>query len=166
MHLWEKVQRNHGLEHATISLLLARVQEGAIAGRPLAGYSVPGGFVVVGDLPTEAVEEAAHQALARMQAGEANLAVSPFCGTNIVVAAGLTSVGAVAGYRLAGRGLPGMMRAFSNAALGIVAAQPLGRWVQARYTTSADVGMMAVESVSAHTVGPLTVHWVATSFEG
>ncbi len=166
MNLWEKTKRNHALEHATIGLLLARVQEGAVTGRPLAGYSVPGGFVVVGALPTAAVEEAAAQALARMQDGEAGLAISPFCGTNIVVGAALTSIGAVAGYRLAGRGAAGMMRAFSNAALGIVAAQPLGRWAQAHHTTSADVGMMAVESVSVHAIGPLTVHWVATSFAG
>ncbi|MEK9658642.1 MAG: DUF6391 domain-containing protein [Chloroflexota bacterium] len=166
MNLWEMVQRNHGLEHATISLLLARVQEGSVAGRPLAGYSVPGGFIVVGDLPSEAIEDAAAQGLARMQAGEGHLAVSPFCGTNIVVTAGLTSLGAVAGYRLAGQGLAGMMRAFTNAAMGIVAAQPLGRWVQSRYTTSPDVGAMRIEGVSRLELGPLTVHWVATSFEG
>jgi hypothetical protein len=99
-----------------------------------------------------------------MKAGEADLAISPFCGTNIVVGAALSTVGTLLGYRLAGGGTRGVNRAFSNAALAIVASRPLGRMVQRRYTTSADVGDMQIDGVSYHQLGKLTVHWVATSF--
>ena len=38
------VRKNHGLEHATVSLLLER---GTSA--PMGGYSVPGGFIIWGE---------------------------------------------------------------------------------------------------------------------
>lgn len=161
MNLWEKTRRNHGLEHATISLLLGRVADG----RPMAGYSVPGGFIVLASAATEQVEESAREGLRRMQAGESDLAVSPFCGTNIVVGAGLATLASVAGYRFAGRGFRGLSRAFSNTVWALVASRPLGRTVQQRYTTSADVDAMAIESVTRYQIGRLTVHWVATSFD-
>ena len=160
MNWWERTKRNHGLEHGTITLLLSR----ATAPQPLAGYSVPAGFLVLGSLSTADVRENAEEALRRMQAGESDLAVSPFCGTNIVVGAALATLATLGGYRLAGGGLAGVNRAFANAVLAIVASRPLGRLVQQRYTTSGDVGGMRIDDVSRHEVGNLTVHWVATSF--
>ena len=158
MNIWEKTKRNHGLEHGTISLIMSRLPHS----QPMAGYSIPMGFFVVGDVTTEQVETCSAEALSRMQAGEADLAVSPFCGTNIVVGAGLTTLATLAGYSAAGRGIRGVNRAFSNAALALVASQPLGRAVQKRYTTSADVGGMRISGVGRHQLGRLTVHWVGT----
>ncbi len=162
MNFWDRTKRNHGLEHGTISLLLAQVPHD----QPLAGYSIPGGFFVLGNVTTEQVTTSAESALARMKAGEADLAISPFCGTNIVVGAALTTVGTLAGYRLAGRGLRGLNRAFSNAVFAIVASRPLGRLVQKRYTTSGDVGGVSITAIRRHNLGRLTVHWISTSFAG
>ena len=159
MNIWDKTKRNHGLEHGTISLLLGRLTHH----QPMAGYSLPSGFLVVGDVTTDQVESCASEALSRMQAGEADLAVSPFCGTNIVVGAALTTLATLAGYSSAGRGIRGLNRAFSNAAMAIVASQPLGRMIQRRYTTSADVAGVRIEGVSRYQLGRLTVHWVGTS---
>lgn len=161
MNPWQKTKRNHGLEHATIALLLSP----SVSGRPVAGYSIPLGFLVLGDIPTAQVEESAHEALRRMQAGEGGLAVSPFCGTNIVVGAGLATVASLAGYRMAGGGSRGFSRAFSNTMFAIVASRPIGRVVQERCTTSADVSAMSIRSVKRHRLGPATVHWVATRFK-
>ena len=47
-------RRNHGLEHATIYIL-----SGHFPGKALAGHSNPGGFFILGDVPTESVREAA-----------------------------------------------------------------------------------------------------------
>lgn len=160
MNFWDKVRRNHGLEHATISLLLTK----HAYEKPMAGYSIPNGFLVIGSVKTEEVELAARDALARMQAGEADLAISPFCGTNIVVAAALTTIGSLAGYRFGGRGLRGFQRAFSNAALAITASRPIGRIVQRRYTTSGDVRSMSIHHISRRRVGNLMIHWVSTRF--
>jgi hypothetical protein len=160
MQFWQKIQRNHGLEHGTISLLMSR----GANNQAMAGYSIPGGFLVLGNVTMQQVSDAAAEALARMKAGESDLAISPFCGTNIVVGAALTTMGTLLGYRLAGGGSPGVSRAFSNAALAIVASRPVGRMVQRLYTTSSDVGDMQIEGVSYHQLGKLTAHWVATTF--
>ena len=160
MNFWEKTKRNHGLEHGTISLLLTRSPHD----RPMAGYSIPAGFFVVGDVTTEQVEACAREALARMQAGDADLAISPFCGTNIVVGAALTTLGTLAGYRFGGRGLRGINRAFSNAALAIVASRPIGRLVQRKYTTSADVATMSIQDIHPYHLGKLSIHWLPTAF--
>jgi hypothetical protein len=160
MHFWEKIQRNHGLEHGTISLLLSRIPHD----KPMAGYSIPGGFLVLGTVTNEQVATCVHEALDRMKGGEADLAISPFCGTNIIVGAALATLGTLAGYRLGGRGLSGVNRAFTNAAFAIVASRPIGRIVQQRYTTSADVASLEIQSVTTNKIGRLTVHWVATSF--
>ena len=162
MNLWDKTRRNHGLEHGTITLLMSKLPHYQM----MAGYSIPGGFLVLGNVTADEVRSNAEEALARMKGGEAELAVSPFCGTNIIVGAGLATLGTLAGYRFGGRGIRGVNRAFSNAAMAMVASRPLGRLVQAHYTTSADVGSMRIEKVARYRLGKLTVHWVATSFAG
>ncbi len=161
MRFWQKTKRNHGLEHGTITLLLPELRQD----RMVAGYSVPGGFLVLGNVPTERIDACAHEALSRMQAGEADLAISPFCGTNIVVGAALTTLGVAMALRFGGRGFRGLNRAFSNATLALVASRPLGRMVQQRYTTSADVTGMSITDISRRQIGKLTVHWVATTFD-
>ncbi len=118
----------------------------------------------MGNMEAGEVEDAAREALQRMQDGERGLAVSPFCGTNIVVAAGLSTVAALAGRRLAGGGLRGFSRAFSNSVVAIVASRPLGRLVQEQLTTSADVEGMRVEGVWGFRAGRVSAHWVSTSF--
>ena len=161
MHLWDKTKRNHGLEHGTITLLLGD----APSAKPMAGYSVPAGFLVLADVTTEQVRAAADEALERMKGGEEDLAVSPFCGTNLVVGAGLTTLATLAGYALGGRGLRGINRAFSNAVFALVAARPLGRMVQSRYTTSGDVERMRIKGITPMKLGKVNVHWVATAFD-
>jgi hypothetical protein len=160
MNFWEKTKRNHGLEHGTISLLLSRIPHD----QPMAGYSIPAGFFVVGDVTTEQVRETANEALTRMQAGEADLAISPFCGTNIVVGAALATAGSLIGYRFGGRGMRGVNRAFSNAALAIVASRPVGRMAQQRFTTSADNATMSIVSMTRYQLGKFTIHWISTAF--
>ena len=89
-----RIRRNHGLEHATIHILTNQVK-----GVRLAGRSSDSGFVVFGDVPTEALESAVHEALRRMRNGEHRLAIHPNCGTNLVTAGGLTTLVALAGLR-------------------------------------------------------------------
>ena len=162
MDFIQKTRRNHGLEHATISLLLPHMKHN----RMVAGYSVPTGFVVLGDAETEQVEQAAAEALRRMQAGEADLAISPFCGTNIVVAALMTTIAVAVALRSGTHGLGRFNRAFSNATMALVASRPIGRMVQQRYTTSADVAGLSIQRVTRHQIGRLTLHWTATAFAG
>jgi hypothetical protein len=79
-----RIRRNHGLEHATLTILAQRFPN-----TPMAGRSSTSGFWLLGEVPTDAVQEAVTQALARMKAGEHHLAVHAHCGTNYVVSGSL-----------------------------------------------------------------------------
>src|SRR5512147_1131166 len=80
-----RTRRNHGLEHATIHVLSGSRYR-------LSGRSDDSGFVLLGEVPTEAVEAAAREALRRMRNGEHNLAVHPNCGTNLLTTGFLASM--------------------------------------------------------------------------
>ena len=144
------VRRNHALEHATISILLGKAgQQTRVVGR-----ATLDGFYIYGDIPTDAIRQAASEGLARLKAGEWQLAISPLCGTNLAVAgmlAGLASLLAL-GNRGRFERLPNVLTA---AILAVVAAQPLGRLVQKHLTTSADLAGLEIVAVSP-VGGPLT----------
>jgi len=141
-----RTRQHHALEHATIHLLAASHPYVS-----LAGLSDPLGFTLFGDVATEDVWGAARQALLRLQAGEAALAIHPNCGTNLA-----TSIVFVTGAALlgnAGRNRRLLDRITSTGLLVMAAlfvAGPVGMRLQ-RYTTLADVSdrwLVAVEKVA------------------
>lgn len=144
------VLRNHGVEHATVAVLFARTGPRRIAGRATAD-----GFFILGPIDDALLLSCAHEALGRMQRGEADLAVSPHCGTNIAVTAALCSLATIrAVERHPER--PARERfgdVFNASILAIVAAQPLGRLVQRHLTTRADVQGMEIAEVRQYLPG-------------
>ena len=158
--LLNDVRRNHALEHATVAVLLERG-----ARPPLGGYSTRSGFLIFGRLETELVEESALDALARLNAGQKELAVSPFCGTTIVTRAVLSGlVTSLIMGRKEGRvrRIPILAAALVGAAL---LSRPLGDALQRLYTTlSEPVGQQIVD-VRRVWARPLTIHRVRVSFE-
>ena len=156
-----KIRRNHALEHATIALAHADMGESGILG----GNSTQWGFLVYGDVPTEALSEAAEEALRRLQSGESELAVSPYCGTNLVVAAALTAVGCAIAIGK-GRRWSAIPRMMSVSLMAIVAAKYLGPQVQRYVTTDGEVSGVSIRDVSRLGTGGLTVHRVRTTQDG
>ena len=157
MNLINRVRRNHALEHATISVLLE-----AGTPTPLGGYSTPGGFFIVGRVSAAGVEAAAREALSRLQAGRAELAVSPHCGTNIATGAllaGLLTRLILRRGRWAVR-MPLAMLAVLGVAL---ASRPIGNELQRRFTTLADAEGLHVTRVRRIWGGRLPLHRVSTS---
>lgn len=159
--LVERVRKNHGLEHATIHILSARRPRTSLAGR-----SDHRGFALFGDVPTEAVTEAAQSALQRLKAGEYHLAVHPNCGTNFVTAgmlvgvvAFLASLGPGRNWRTRLERLPLLIGA---ATLALVFAQPLGMALQREVTTTALLGDLEIVSITRHQTGRWTMHRVDT----
>ncbi len=151
------IRKNHALEHATVSLLLSKLKPGS----RLMGRATTNGFYIYGDVPDEEVLEAAEEALGRLKQGEHNLAVSPFCGTNLAVAAilaGLASMSAMRGSKETNR-LPNVLLAALTA---VVAAQPLGRLTQKYLTTSADVDDIDIAAVTSTRKGKHTRHKITT----
>jgi len=156
--LIDRTRRNHGLEHATISVLGLKHRVS------LAGRSTPNGYYIYGNIAADDVERAAEEALRRLRAGERELAIHPHCGTNYVTA-GLAAAGAVfvafMGTRDSRQRFDRLPVAASLATLALIAAQPLGLSLQRSVTTSADMREMQLVSVRA-IPGPIRAHFVET----
>ena len=155
-----RIRRNHGLEHATITLLSQRFPY-----RRLAGYSFPGGFFLLGDVPTEQVREVVIQALSRMNNGERNLAVHPNCGTNYVVSgilAGTMAWLGMAGAKSKRDQVERLPLVISLATLGFILSAPLGPKVQERITTSGDPQGLSIVDIFPVHFGQLSLHRVVT----
>ena len=151
------VRKNHGLEHATVSLLLERGTS-----VPMGGYSVPGGFIIWAKATPEVVTSAVEDALQLLEEGHSDLAVSPHCGTNVVVSALLGGVTAYLAGR--GRGLTPIVR---GAVLGLLVAKilgpPIGKLVQRTLTVSAEPSGMSIKSTRVLKQSPLSIVWISTT---
>jgi len=155
-----RIRRNHGLEHATLTTLARRYPR-----QPMAGYSDLNGFWIVGNLETEAVAEAAIEALDRLHKGERGLAIHPNCGTNFAVAgtlAGVASATAMLGSKSRRSMLERLPLAAVLATLAIIAAQPLAIKVQSRITTSGEPGGLHITDVLRQEQGKVVLHRVHT----
>jgi hypothetical protein len=155
-----RIRRNHGLEHATITLLSHRYPN-----RPLAGWSFPGGFFLLGDVPTHDLLDAALQALARMKGGEHRLAIHPNCGTNYVASgfvAGLLAWLGMAGAKTKRDKIDRLPLVISLATIGFILSQPLGPKIQEHITTSGEPRGLTVTDVVPIQFGGLKLHRVVT----
>jgi hypothetical protein len=148
---------NHALEHATITILSQRVQSGVLRGR-----SNRKGFYIMGDVADDAIRPAADEALARLRSGESDLAIHPFCGTNVAVSGLLAGVSAAAAGRAARRG--GVYPAAVLAALfALLAAQPLGFWTQRHLTTNSEVRGLHIIGIEKKSILGKPLHFVRTT---
>ena len=157
----ESVRRNHALEHATVAILMGRLGPGV----RMVGRATSNGFYIYGDVPTDRLEESAAEGLARLKRGEAGLAVSPLCGTNLAVAgllAGASSLLAL-GNRSRLERLPNVLL---SAMVAVLAAQPLGRLVQRHITTSPDLADMEIVGIRQGEHGAARYHKVETRQRG
>jgi hypothetical protein len=155
--MWRRLRQHHGLEHATITLLSRRMRDASLFAR-----SDLTGFTVFGAVDTALLRQAVEEALARLQAGERTLAVHPNCGTNVATAGVLAGVAAL----LAGGGqkrsfwwerLPSAVLA---ATLALLAAAPVGRWLQEHITTSSQVEDLRLAAIERVSDGPVVAHRV------
>ncbi len=149
------VRRNHAVEHATIHMLARRQPHlNAIARTTLDG------FHVYGEVDTRALGSAAAEGLARLQTGEAELAVHPRCGTNLAVAGFLAGVATFLAMGRAKSRLSRFPRFILAATLAVVIAQPLGLLIQEHITTSPDVSGLSIKGVRKEELGRFTIHKV------
>jgi hypothetical protein len=156
-----RVRRNHGLEHATLTILSR-----SYPGRGLTGHSDSAGFWIIGNISSEAVQSAVQEALARMNAGERNLAVHPNCGTNFVTSGILASLAAFVAFFGAGRRLRDRLERLPLAAalsmLALIVANPLGMALQREVTTSGIPGALVVARIETRQRGRWMAHRIIT----
>jgi hypothetical protein len=132
----------------------------------LMGHSDVGGFWIIGDVPPEMLHAAVQEAIARLRAGERELALHPNCGTNFVTAGTLAGLAGALSMLGTGRRLSDKLSrlpfAAALATLALIAAQPLGMLLQARVTTLGDPGSLEVTAITHRKQGHLNIHRVQT----
>jgi hypothetical protein len=155
------IRRNHGLEHATLHTLANKLPHAM-----LAGHSDSGGFWIIGEVPSETLHSAIQEALARLKAGESQLAIHPNCGTNYATAGALAGLAGASAMLGSGKRVPDILGrlpiAISLATIALIFSQPLGLLLQARVTTSGNPGTLEVISITHKKQGRMTIHRVQT----
>lgn len=149
-----RTRQHHAIEHATIHLLAARFPN-----QRFSGLSDPVGFSIYGEVDEYALRRAVGDALLRLQAGEARLAIHPNCGTNLAVTALLTTASALLAAGVGRRTIDRIPLTFMLALPALVVSRPLGMRMQ-QYTTLADVSDRWVADVYPVGRGPLRAHRV------
>lgn len=155
------IRRNHGLEHATLHTLASMLPH-----TMLVGHSDIGGFWIIGDVPPEMLHSAVQEAIARLRAGERQLAIHPNCGTNYITAGALAGLAGASAMLGSGRRLQDKFArlpfAIALATIALILSQPLGLLLQARVTTSGDPGSLEVTTITHKKQGQVTIHRVRT----
>ena len=158
-----RIRRNHGLEHATVHVLSQKHTHLAVVGR-----SDWNGFTLYGPLDTAEIAQATHDALQRLRRGEAHLAVHPRCGTVLATTGLLTGLAAFLAIGLDGNSnsrfrWTAFPTAVLAATLAAIFAQPLGLFLQERYTVSGNPGNLEIKNITTRMMGSLTVHRIETT---
>lgn len=155
-----RVRQHHAVEHATITILMARNPGLALVG----GRSDHRGFYVYGLVQTPVLATAVQEALRRLKNGEARLAIHPNCGTNLVTAGTLAGVAALSAaaigrYRRASA-LEQIPAAILAATGALVASRPIGLRLQRQVTTLADVADLEMGEITRRELGRFVLHFV------
>jgi Domain of unknown function (DUF6391) len=137
-----RVRQNHALEHATITILSGMVPDLSVTAR-----SSSDGFIVFGDVDLGLLRRAIDEALRRLQAGEAELAIHPNCGTNLAVGVSLVTLGSLLGLA-SNHTRTRLMTAAASSIAGWIAARPLGEYVQRHFTTLPDLRGVHVTNIA------------------
>jgi predicted oxidoreductase len=124
-----RVRQNHALEHATITILSRMVPDLSVSARSSAD-----GFIIFGNVDLGVLRRAMDEALRRLQAGEAELAIHPNCGTNIAVGISLITLGTLFGLT-SEQPRTRIATAAASSIAGLMAARPVGQYVQRHFTT-------------------------------
>jgi len=145
------VRRNHALEHATVQLLLARLGPEL----RLVGRASNNGFIIYGRVPPDALAECAQEGLRRLQRGEDYWAVTPLCGTNIATAGIMASLAtmAVSAISAHSKTKDRIGNAIAASVVAVAIAQPVGRLLQEKITTSPDLGDTEILSIESREDG-------------
>lgn len=153
------VRRHHGIEHATVHILTARNPE-----LRLVGKADTTGFNIYGEVARDELISAAREAIARLQSGQAGLAVHPRCGTNLLTLGLLTALAAVFALGRKPK-LDKLPEAILATTIAAFIAQPLGLELQARVTTSPDALGARIVGVRERYYGKLKTQHVDIAWD-
>lgn len=151
-----RTRQNHALEHATVTIL-----SGLVPDLRISAHSSSRGFSIFGDVDLGQLRRALDEALRRLQAGEAELAIHPNCGTNLVVGVSLLTIGTLLGMT-SSRAQTRIASTAVSSVAGMMAARPLGEFVQRHFTTLPDLEGVRVTDIFRRKILGFTVIEVRT----
>lgn len=151
-----RIRQNHALEHATITILSGMVPDLRVSAR-----SSSSGFIIFGDVDLGKLRLALDEALRRLQAGEAELAIHPNCGTNLAVGVSLITIGTMLGMA-SSHARTRLASAAASSVAGLMAARPLGEVVQKYITTLPDLEGVRVTDIARRKIFGFTLVEVRT----
>ncbi len=158
---FERIRRNHGLEHATLNLL-ARSHPN----QSFAGHSDGGGFWVLGEIETEELANTVTEALARLESGQSELAIHQNCGTNLLVsgfAAGLAGAAGLIGVGEKPRDkLERIPLITTLSVIALLLSKPLGPALQRKLTVSGNPGSLQIAGITRHILQATPAHRITT----
>ncbi len=137
-----RVRQNHALEHATFTIMAQ--MDPTFTG---SARSSADGFIIFNDVDLGLLRRGLDEALRRLQAGEAELAIHPNCGTNLAVGISLVTIGTMLGLASDHRRVRVASAAASSFA-GWAAARPVGEYVQKHFTTLPDLKGVRVTEIA------------------
>lgn len=149
-----RTRQHHAIEHATIHLLNERY-----ANRRYSGLSDVMGFTIMGPVYEEELRQAVGNAMLRLQAGEAHLAIHPNCGTNLATAGVLATLIGMFFGSLRGSFMNRFGMALMLVLIALIQSRPLGYHLQ-KYTTLAHVADRWVVDVQPMTIFGQSAHRV------
>ena len=159
--LISRIRRNHGLEHATLNLLAKTHPR-----KPFAGHSDTGGFWILGEIPTDELNQTITDALDKLRSGQSSLAIHQNCGTNLLVSGFASGLAGAAGLIGVGKRprdkferIP-VITALS--VLALIVSRPLGPIIQKNLTTSGTPGPLKVLSITKQSLNGVSAHRVKT----
>lgn len=151
-----RIRQSHALEHATIHLLTRSDPTLRLVGR-----STSKGFYIYGPVETRALGDAASEALARLQAGESDLAIHPRCGTGIATAGVLAGLAAFVVLRARRKpSLSDLPSVLTATTLAVMVSQPLGLKMQQKVTTTPELQGVRISEVRRQESGQMIIHQV------
>jgi len=153
----KQIRQNHALEHATVSILLE-----AGVRPPLGGYSTSRGFFIFGRCSADAINDAVQEAHTRLTAGQSEMAISPYCGTNLATGALLSGLIAAIIMRYSSTRHRKVSAAIFAAAGSALISRPLGKMIQRKFTTLADINDLAVIDIRQFLRRPYPVFRIRT----
>jgi hypothetical protein len=158
--LIRRVRQHHAIEHATVTILMLQDRTVQLVG----GRSNHRGFYIYGLVETDALRTAVVEALRRLQGGEAELAIHPNCGTNLVTAGTLAGLATFTTTAIARRQKTSILdqipAAIVAATAGLLLGRPLGLRLQKRVTTLADVRDLRLGAIERRQAGRWVQHFV------
>src|SRR6266576_162832 len=157
--LGRRVRQNHAIEHATFTILSGMVPELSASAR-----SSSDGFIIFGDVDLGLLRRAIDEAIQRLQAGEAELAIHPNCGTNLAVGVSIVTIGTMLGM-VSNHTRTRVASAAASSVAGLLAARPLGEYVQKHFTTLPDLEGVYVTDIFRRKLLGFTIVEVRTVLE-